>query len=131
MTRSMQDRNVHVEQMLRDRQRRLLEEVEAARSQPFQEHDRGAFRSVEDAGDESVADMLTDVRAGEAARDTTELREIDAALARIAAGTYGTCEDCAEPIDPARLEAAPTATRCVDCQRKHEHTFRHQPTPSL
>ncbi len=131
MTRSTQDWTVHAEQVLRDRQRRLLEEVQAARSQPLQEHDRGAYRSVEDAGDESVAGMLTDLRAGEAARDTTELREIDAALARIAAGTYGVCEDCGESIDRARLDAAPTAARCVDCQRKHEHTFRHQPTPSL
>ena len=131
MSRSTQEWTVHAEQLLRDRQRLLLAEVQAARSKPLQEHEREAFRSVEDAGDESVAGMLTDLRAGEVARDTTELREIEAALARIAAGTYGICEDCAEPIDHARLEAAPAATRCVECQRKHEHTFRHQPTPSL
>jgi DnaK suppressor protein len=131
MIRSTQDWTVHAEQLLRDRQRRLLEEVQTARSQPLQEHDRGAFRSVEDAGDESVAGMLTDLRAGEAERDTMELRAIDAALARIAAGTYGICEDCAQPIDRARLEAAPAAARCVNCQRKHEHNFRHQSTPSL
>lgn len=45
-----------------------------------------------------------------------ELREIDAALARFAAGTYGLCTACGEPIDLARLEALPTARRCMACE---------------
>lgn len=47
-----------------------------------------------------------------------ELAEIDAALRRSAAGTYGVCEDCGRSIPAARLEARPTATRCVDCAAK-------------
>jgi len=43
------------------------------------------------------------------------LAEIDAALARLEAGTYGTCEVCGEPIPEARLEARPVARRCVAC----------------
>ena len=39
---------------------------------------------------------------------------IDAALARIANGTYGSCEVCGRPIVPGRLEAIPWATRCID-----------------
>ncbi|MFC4244441.1 TraR/DksA family transcriptional regulator [Gryllotalpicola reticulitermitis] len=39
----------------------------------------------------------------------------DAALARIAAGTFGTCESCGRPIATARLEARPTATLCIEC----------------
>ena len=41
------------------------------------------------------------------------LAEIDAAVARVAAGTWGRCEVCGEPIAPARLEARPTARTCV------------------
>lgn len=41
------------------------------------------------------------------------LEEVDAALARAAAGTYGVCEVCGRPIDPARLDARPTARTCV------------------
>ncbi|GAA1728282.1 TraR/DksA family transcriptional regulator [Microbacterium paludicola] len=44
-----------------------------------------------------------------------ELQEIDAALARIDAGTYGVCEVCGEPIAAGRLLARPTATRCIRC----------------
>ncbi|KMM46772.1 hypothetical protein CWIS_03150 [Cellulomonas sp. A375-1] len=42
------------------------------------------------------------------------LAEVDAALDRLAAGTYGTCAVGGEPIDPARLLARPTATTCVE-----------------
>lgn len=54
------------------------------------------------------------------AHDTAELREVEAALSRIAAGTYGQCIDCGEPIAPARLHAAPQTLRCIDCQRLAE-----------
>ncbi len=43
------------------------------------------------------------------------LAEVDAALARLDAGTYGRCEVCGRPIDPARLEVRPTARTCVGC----------------
>ena len=43
------------------------------------------------------------------------LADIDAALARLDAGTYGTCESCGRPISPGRLEARPTARTCITC----------------
>ena len=42
--------------------------------------------------------------------------EIDAALARVEAGTYGVCEACDKPIAKARLEVVPEATLCVNCK---------------
>lgn len=44
------------------------------------------------------------------------LAQIDDALARLQAGTYGMCAECGSPIDPARLEALPYAVRCVPCE---------------
>jgi RNA polymerase-binding transcription factor DksA len=46
------------------------------------------------------------------------LKDIDAALARLDAGTYGRCEVCGEPIAPARLTARPEARTCVACGEK-------------
>ena len=43
------------------------------------------------------------------------LAEIDAAVARLAAGTYGVCERCGQQIAPARLEARPVARTCIGC----------------
>ena len=44
-----------------------------------------------------------------------DLVEIDAALGRVSAGTYGVCERCGEPIGAERLEARPSARECVRC----------------
>jgi len=44
-----------------------------------------------------------------------DLEDVDAALARIADGTYGTCEVCGRPIPVERLEVRPTARTCVGC----------------
>ena len=44
-----------------------------------------------------------------------ELKAIEAALDRIAAGTFGTCAKCRNPVAPARLAAVPHAALCGDC----------------
>jgi DnaK suppressor protein len=46
-----------------------------------------------------------------------EIDQINTALARIKAGTYGTCANCGKPINPARLEARPSSIYCIDCQQ--------------
>ena len=54
--------------------------------------------------------------------ETAELAELELALLRLDAGTYGVCIDCAAPIPEARLKARPEAQRCMACQEKIEHT---------
>lgn len=46
-----------------------------------------------------------------------ELQQVERALARIETGEYGRCEACRRPIQTARLEMVPFATRCVLCER--------------
>lgn len=48
----------------------------------------------------------------------TELRELDAAASRLAAGTYGSCQRCGGEIPAIRLEALPAARRCMQCLRR-------------
>ena len=48
------------------------------------------------------------------------LAQTERALARIDAGTYGTCESCSDPIGKARLQAFPRATLCVKCKQREE-----------
>jgi DnaK suppressor protein len=52
--------------------------------------------------------------------ETAALGDIEAALERIQAGTYGQCTDCGVTIPAARLHAYPTAKRCIDCQSLKE-----------
>lgn len=60
-------------------------------------------------GRDAVARVLVD-----------DMQQVERALERLAAGSYGLCDDCGQPIPPKRLEARPTATLCVSCQSKRE-----------
>jgi RNA polymerase-binding protein DksA len=48
-----------------------------------------------------------------------QLQEVEAALSRLDAGTYGTCEVCGGPIAEGRLEARPAARTCIRCAASH------------
>jgi RNA polymerase-binding transcription factor DksA len=54
-----------------------------------------------------VAALLSQVR--------QHLAEIDAAMVRLAGGSYGVCDDCGRAIGAARLAARPVTTACFDC----------------
>jgi RNA polymerase-binding protein DksA len=45
------------------------------------------------------------------------LADVNAALERVEAGTYGECTSCGRPITPERLEALPWTALCIDCSR--------------
>ncbi len=49
-------------------------------------------------------------------RSIQQLELVEAALARLDAGTYGACLRCGQSIAPARLEALPWAAYCIGCQ---------------
>jgi DnaK suppressor protein len=74
-----------------------------------------ADRPPLDEGERSSHEQLASVAHGRSATELQQLREIDEALDRIREGTYGVCENCEEPIDPARLEAIPETRLCIAC----------------
>ena len=53
-------------------------------------------------------------------RERKLINKIDQALQRVEDGTYGFCEETAEPIGLKRLMARPVATLCISAQEKHE-----------
>jgi DnaK suppressor protein len=67
----------------------------------------------------AAATQVFDQQRDLALRDRAEqhLALVDAALARLEAGTFGRCLRCDQPIAPERLEALPWAAHCIDCQR--------------
>lgn len=46
------------------------------------------------------------------------LSEVEHALRKFEEGTYGSCDSCGKPIDPARLEVLPQASLCLECKAK-------------
>jgi RNA polymerase-binding protein DksA len=83
----------------------------------------------EDIGEQGEERLREAVRYAEQERDVLELREIEAAKERMDAGTYGMCVDCGRDIPLARLNAQPSAKRCLECQTKYERT--HHVGPSI
>lgn len=78
------------------------------------------------AGDQHIADHASDMMDREldvTLEDHAEelVREIDDALARIVAGTYGLCVSCHGQIPEERLDAVPYASLCIECKRREEH----------
>jgi RNA polymerase-binding transcription factor DksA len=55
-----------------------------------------------------------------------EERRIDDARRALAEGTYGICRNCGRTIPADRLQAAPEAVRCLDCQRHFEGYHRQR-----
>ncbi len=49
-----------------------------------------------------------------------QLVEVEHAVRKFETGTYGLCDDCGQPIDPARLEVLPQAGLCMNCKAKNE-----------
>ena len=60
-----------------------------------------------------------------AQRAEDHLREVEDALDRVAAGSYGYCVGCAGGIPLERLRALPATTRCVECSRSSSSRMRH------
>ncbi len=71
---------------------------------------------IEGYGTSETASIELDRARDQHAHAVARLAEIDAAAARLRSGQYGRCERCGGSIGRERLEALPTAARCVKCQ---------------
>ena len=123
MARTLDNKHVEVlRTAMRARQAHLRDEIRAALVKADSEHFLQVADSVRNLEDESFADLIVDVGLAEIDRDLDELRALDAALLRVADGSYGDCAACDKPIDRKRLEITPQALRCIDCQTIFERT---------
>ncbi|MDT8322366.1 MAG: TraR/DksA family transcriptional regulator [Xanthomonadales bacterium] len=109
----------------------LREEIRAELLESDDEHYIDLAGQVHDLEEQSVADLLVDLDLAIIDLHIDEIREIDAALMRIASGDYGICQKCGDDIEPERLRVHPTAKRCRPCQAVHESTHAGNRTPSI
>jgi DnaK suppressor protein len=118
---SLTDEQIRVFKRQLDRRLQALrEEIRQELLESDQAHFIELAGQVYDTGEASVADLLEDVELADVSRHVGAIREIDAALLRIAQGTYGMCIDCGKAIGIERLEAQPAAARCQSCQTRWE-----------
>lgn len=116
---------------LRERAAQLRGEIQHTLERSSDETHARIAEQARDTEDDSFSNLIVDLNLAEIDRDADELRRIDTALARLSEGSYGLCEDCGQRIPEARLEAEPTALRCIRCQELYEKTHAVGSTPRL
>ena len=100
-------------------QKRLTEELKQLNisNHPINERREGSpFGKREEEATESFE---LERRLALEKRIRDQLAEIGQALNKFEKGTYGRCDSCGQPIDPARLEALPQAHLCLNCKAKN------------
>jgi len=95
---------------------RQAEELKAQADSLALEHEPGDVQFDEEGGEGGTSNVDRELDLVLSAQALAAIEEIDRALAKIDAGTYGTCENCGQPIAEARLEAIPYAALCVACK---------------
>lgn len=99
-------------------QKRLIGELEQLKStvRPADERREGSpFGKREEEATESFE---LERRLTMEKRLREQLVEVEHALKKFEEGSYGLCDNCGKPIDPARLEALPQASLCLDCKAR-------------
>jgi DnaK suppressor protein len=102
--------------LLTDRRQELLSQIRrslAARQEEFQSRDAPGSHGWGAAPEGSLALAMVQ-------QQERLLAQIDAAIGRHKAGTYGRCVSCREEVALARLRALPFAQRCAECQEEWE-----------
>jgi RNA polymerase-binding transcription factor len=120
-----------LERHLRRREQELRAEIQELAQRSTDEGFTRVASEVPDTEDAALADVVIDLNNASIQRDSQELKSIDAALTRLAAGTYGLCLRCGNTIPLERLMAMPTARYDAPCQTSQEHEKGMPRTPRM
>jgi RNA polymerase-binding protein DksA len=119
-----------LEHTMRQRHENLRNIVHRALMESEENRYQALAGRVHDPGEESVADLITDLNFHRIDDLAEQLYAIESAISRMRNGSYGICAECGSEISVERLRAVPTALRCIECQAKYEneHGMARMPT---
>ena len=109
----MQDSELtYFKEILESRQSQIIKNISGVNEELEQ------LNSLElnDEGDHASVDNSSMIESAIVQQQEQELREINVTLGKIAAGDYGICEMCEDPIGFQRLKVKPHAIYCIDCR---------------
>ena len=117
----------HIRSRLESEKKRIQDELtQLNRSRSTDERREGSpFGKREEEATES---MELEKRLALESRLNSLLVEVERALQKMDAGTYGYCDVCNLAIDPARMEALPQAILCMSCRQKMKNAKTQSPT---
>ena len=101
---------------LESEQKRLIEEFEQSKANAPHGDERREGSPFGKREEEATEALELEKRLTLEKRIREQLADIEHALRKFDEGTYGSCDSCRQPIDPARLEALPQATLCLSCK---------------
>jgi DnaK suppressor protein len=125
-TRERDARYDELKQMLEDRRREILNEVQSRIKDVRTEGAGGLTAGVVDAEETSVADIQEDIELALIQMKAETLTRINEALGRLEENTYGRCNECGQEISQPRLRALPFAIRCKDCEEARERAMERE-----
>ncbi|HLX36762.1 MAG TPA: TraR/DksA family transcriptional regulator [Candidatus Binataceae bacterium] len=111
-----------VRESLLETKAKLHQEVdteEKAQREANKDEGLDAYDLASEERDREINFILSD-------RERAKIKEIDDALARLADGSYGICEECGLEIGEERLDALPFTRVCRDCQQDREREAKSQ-----
>ena len=103
-----------IEQTLRARKAEIDQKVTGLAKAPERGSGISFGKRVGDGTSEAIQ-RLNDIGVGNSL--LVQAERVDRALAKLEDGTYGLCDNCGRPIQPARLRAMPEGVVCIDCAR--------------
>jgi DnaK suppressor protein len=98
--------------------------LESARDEIRRRRPEINVERVAEAQEQSAILTRNEMSAQQINRDRQQLRDIEEALQRLTAGSYGICNQCSTRIPERRLRLVPTAEHCVRCQEHIEQVAR-------
>jgi DnaK suppressor protein len=113
-------KSVKLYERLKKEKAELLEKLELLRAlgQPSAERKEGSPFGKREEGADEASEL--EKRLALEKRLEESLNEVEHALQKYEAGTYGLCDSCGQPIEQARLEAIPQASLCLSCKANQE-----------
>ncbi len=107
-----------------EKYRRLLQEKKNARlaelAKTRNAEEETTEESTQDIADKAVSSYTREFLYSLNDSERNTVQQIDQALARIEDGTFGSCQNCGNPMSEKRLTAIPWSRHCVDCQELQE-----------
>ncbi len=121
MAEKLTKKNIEMlKEILVEEKRRILAHLEGLSEESVEELDLTTGDEADIAAIEISQAALQKI----GKRETSLVKKIDEALARIESGDYGSCDNCGDPIALGRLKARPVATLCIDCKQEQEQIER-------
>ena len=104
---------------LESERKQLIEELEQSKASVRPANERREGSPFGKREEEATETFELEKRLALEKRMRDSLADVEHALHKFAEGSYGSCDDCGQPIDPDRLEALPQASLCMNCKAKN------------